>query len=112
MISQLDRTCAKIDLGKGYSPLNLSNSTIYSGIKFLFSLYKNKLFDINVPNFSYDEWYKEFLFNYLYSNDLSYLSLHQNELVKSLNKKIVKDELGYLLYTKLVNVDMLKELLN
>jgi hypothetical protein len=104
-VQVLNKRLAKYSLGKGYSP----NDIVKSRILFLIKgyLYKKKKAP-KVANISYGQWYYDFLKERLKEVEFKTLGIDGDELIKSLeHKKTQGDELYFLDFTKVINLDMM-----
>jgi hypothetical protein len=110
LIKILDKDNAKISLGKGYSPADYAFSMYYAAVRF--AVYKT-LFrkQYSIPNFDYEEWFKDYLRSYLNNNALSFINIDKQTLVRDIDNINGTDELSFLNHVKAINIDLiLKEL--
>ena len=110
LITILDQDCAKIGNGKGFSPKNMAFSPFYSGLKYL--AYKIREGNsLNIPNFPYNNWYREFLIQYFTNNNFDVLDIKKKNILESIKNVNTCDEKGFLPFTKLINLNMTHQLL-
>ena len=110
LISMLDPQAARLDLGKGYSPMDMSRSLLLSGMKFMvYKAVHGK--EKKIPNFSYGPWFKDFLLEFFKRTDFSYLGAGDNShWLDAIRQSRAWDEYGFLTWTKLANIELTRRL--
>jgi hypothetical protein len=110
LIAMLDPQAAALDLGKGYSPLDMSRSLMVSGMKFMVhkALHGKEK---KIPNFSYGRWYKDYLLDFFKRTDFSYLGVEDNSRwLDAIETTRATDEYGFLTWTQLANIEYMRRL--
>lgn len=110
LIAMLDPQAASLDLGKGYSPLDMSRSLMVSGMKFMVhkTLHGKEK---KIPNFPYGQWYKDFLMDFFKRTDFSYLGVRDNSRwLEAIATTRAKDEYGFLTWAQLANIEYARRL--
>lgn len=103
LISKLDKENASLSLGKGYSPLDYKRSLYYASLRFLFykTFYKKRYV---VPNFNYENWFKEYLKSFFNNNNITFLDIKKEMVLKEILNVKGSGEMSFLNYTKLINI--------
>jgi len=108
IITLIDKNCALASLGKGYSPKDYANHQYYSYFKFLMFKLSQKIKGPYAPNFSYGDWFFDFLKVGIEKNDLGFLNLDSKNILKKINEiNRPSDEYSLLPFTQLLNIDLL-----
>jgi len=110
-LNSLNNQLSDISLGKGYTPNDIVKSLPVTIINsYLHRKCNNNSF--NVPNFSFDEWYWNYIRTYIKANNFDN-TFNKNILLSKLsNMRRCGGEYHFLEYTKMINVHMASLLLN
>ncbi|MFW9876097.1 MAG: hypothetical protein ACFFG0_23590 [Candidatus Thorarchaeota archaeon] len=109
LINILDKDSSRIPLGKGYSPREFAFSQNYSALKFLIYKFVNKFKSHDTPNFSYGNWYLNFLGDSLKNCNWQFLNINKQLIYKDIAKIIMpSDELNLLQFTQFINIDLIR----
>ena len=101
----LNNTLSAFSLGKGYTPNDIISSLPATILKSFIYKKRNRNI-IQTANFSYQEWYWNYLREYLYENNFHDIINKKNLLTQLNNTSKFGGEYHFLDYTKAVNVHM------
>ncbi|MBA3898619.1 MAG: hypothetical protein H0X62_00165 [Bacteroidetes bacterium] len=108
LISKLDYDCAKLKLGKGYSPMDFHRSKYIAGLKYVF----HKTLNVNSKPqmvLTYGAWYKNYLLDLFSNSNVEELGIKKPELLNSLKIHTGQTEKSYLIYTLIANLLLINE---
>lgn len=112
IVNMMDPENAKISLGKGYSPRDYQTSMYLAGIKFLYykNVYKKQY---SIPNFHYDQWFKNFLLSYMKKvTEFGIININHEECIQAIEGIKGQEELSFVSFVKHINIFLTNELLN